>query len=338
MSAILVASRLEFSFTRQVAWRALITGFLGTCAISPDSQAQAYPARPIRYVLASAAGGSSDTSSRLVAAELSKQMGQQVIVDNRPGASGAIGTELIAKAPADGYTIGHGTFSNIVTNRFFMPLRYDPDRDLQPVAQLLSTQNLLAVTLSLPVRSVLQLIEYARSNPDKLSYASLGNGTAIHLSTEVFKQMSGTRMAHVPYKGAPQAVADLTAGQVQVMFDNLGSIVAHVKAGRVRGLGVTGPKRAFAFPELPTIAEAGLPGYEITIWSGVVVPAGVPKALVARLNAEINKALESSTLRERFLLQGYEPVGGTPERFAEFIKSENRKWADVVKRIGAKVD
>jgi len=303
------------------------------------SAAAEYPDRPIRLIVASAPGGGPDTSSRLIAAELVKQIRQQVVVDNRPGASGSIGTELIARAAPDGYTIGQGNFSTLGTNRTILPrLPYDPDKDLQMVVHMYMTPNLLAVAPQLPVNSVQELIDHARRNPGQLMFASSGNGTSMHFGGELFKQLTGVDMVHVPYKAAQQGVTDLIGGQVQLMFDNVTSIGVHVKAGRVRGLAVTAPKRVPAYPELPTVAESGVPGYEITPWGGIIVPAGVPKVIIARLNAEVNKALMSPTIREKFAALGNEIVGGTPEQFAAHVKKEVAKWADVAKRAGVKAE
>lgn len=298
-----------------------------------------YPDRPLRFIVPSAAGGAADINARLLAAELMRPMGQQIVVDNRPGAAGSIGMELIARAVPDGYTIGYGTSAGLAINRSLLArLPYDPEKDLQMVALMGYQPNLLAVAPSLPVKSVKELIAYARTNPGKLSYGSSGGGTPAHLGMEMFKFMTGTQMVHVPYKAAQQAIADMIAGQVQLLFDNFGSIVPHVKAGRVRGLGVTSKKRSPALPELPTIDEAGVPGFELIAWGGVVVPAGVPKTTVARLNAEINRALASPSLKEKVSAFGYEVAGGTPEHFTEHVKKETAKWADVIKRSGTKVD
>ena len=307
--------------------------------IFPLDAAAAYPERPIRYVIPSAAGGGPDTAARIITAELGRQMGQQVVVDNRPGGSGTIGTVMIAKAAPDGYTIGHGNILTLGINRSVLPrLPYYPDKDLQPVVQMYFTPNLLTVTPSLPLKSVQELIDYARQNPDRLLYASTGSGSSIHVSGELFKLMTGTQMVHVPFKAAALAITDLTAGRVHLMFDNINSIGPHVKAGRLRGLAVTSAKRVPAFSELPTVEEAGLPGFVVTAWAGVIVPAGVPKAIVARLNAEVNKALDAPAVREKLAAQGLEVVGGTPEQFAGHIRKEAAKWADVVKRAGVKVD
>ena len=299
----------------------------------------AYPERPFRYVLPSAAGGGPDVASRVVMAELSKQTGQQVVVDNRPGASGILGTELIVRATPDGYTMGHGNINTMAINRSVLAkLPYDIDRDLQAVILMYNSPNLLAVTVSLPVKSVQELIDYAKKNPDKLIFASTGNGSSVHVGMELFKLMTATQMVHVPYKAAIVAITDLTAGRVQLMADNIQSIGSHVKAGRLRGLAVTSGRRVPAFGELPTVAEAGVAGFDVSAWAGAIVPAGVPKAVIARLNAEINKALAAPAVREKFPEMGLEIVGGTPEQYAAHIKSESAKWADVVKRSGAKVD
>lgn len=298
-----------------------------------------YPERPIRFIVPSAAGGAADINARLLATELVKLMGQQIVVDNRPGAAGSIGMELITRAVPDGYTIGYGTSAALAINRSLLAkLPYDPDKDLQMVALMGYQANLLAVAPSLPVKSVKELIAHAKNNPGKLSYGSAGGGTPSHLGMEMFKLMTGTQIVHVPYKAAQQAIAEMIGGHVHVLFDNYGSIVPHVKAGRVRGLGVTGKKRSAALPELPTIDEAGVPGFELIAWGGVVVPVGVPGALVTRLNAEINRALASPSLKEKVSAFGYEVAGGTPAYFAEHVRKESAKWADVIKRSGTKVD
>jgi tripartite-type tricarboxylate transporter receptor subunit TctC len=307
-------------------------------AVSATALAE-YPDRPIRLIIASQAGGSPDTVMRILAAELSRQMGQQIVIDNRPGGAQTIGTELIVRANPDGYTIGYANVVTLAINKALLSKQpYDPDKDLQLVAQVLSTYNVLAVTNSLPVKTVKELIDHARRNPGKLLNASAGNGTTGHLGGELFKIMTGTQIVHVPYKGSPDGIRDLIAGQVQLMFDNLTSISPHVKAGRVRGIGVSGPKRSPVFPDMPTISEAGVPGYETNAWGGVVVPVRTPRAIVMRLNAEINKAMQASTLRERYAAIDAEPVGGTPEQWAEYVKKESVKWADVVRKSGAKLD
>jgi tripartite-type tricarboxylate transporter receptor subunit TctC len=298
-----------------------------------------YPERPIRYVLPSAAGGGPDVAARIVMAELGKQLGKQVVVDNRPGASGTIGMEAIARASHDGYTIGHGNINTMAINRSVFPkLPYDVERDLQPVVHMYGTPNLLAVTLSLPVKSVQELVDYARKNPNALLYASTGNGSSVHVGIELFKLMTNTQMVHVPFKAATVALADLTAGRVQLMADNINSIGPHVKSGRLRGLAVTSAKRVPAFADLPTIAESGLAGFDVSAWAGVIVPSGVPKTIVARLNAALNKALEAPAVSERLPELGLIVVGGTPDQFGAHIRREAARWADVVARAGVKAD
>ena len=279
--------------------------------LSIGAQAE-YPERPLRIIISSAAGGSPDVVTRILALELVKQMGQQIVIDNRPGAAQTIGTEMVVRANPDGYTIGYANVVTLAINKSLLPKQqqtYDPDKDLVLVGQFLSTYNMLALTNSLPVKSVKELIEYAKQNPGKLSNASGGNGTTGHLGGELFKIMTGAQIVHVPYKGSPQGIADLIGGQVQVMFDNLTSISPHVRSGKVRGLGVSSSKRSPIFPDIPTIAEAGVPGYETNAWGGLVVPVGTPKAVVMKLNSEVNKALQTTALKERYAAIEAEPVG-----------------------------
>ncbi len=299
----------------------------------------AYPERPIRLIISSAAGGSPDVVTRILAAELGKQMGQQFVIDNRPGGAQTIGTEMVVHAVPDGYTIGYANVVTLAINKSLLPEQpYDPDRDLAIIGQFLSTYNLLAVNNALPVKSVKELIAYAKKYPGKLLNASAGNGTTGHLGGELFKIMTGTQITHVPYKGSPQGIQDLIGGQVQLMFDNLTSISPHVRSGKVRGLGVSSLKRSPVLPDIPTISEAGVPGYETNAWGGLVAPIATPRAIIMKLNAEVNKALQSPTLRERYAQIEAEPVGGTPEQFAQYVKKETVKWADVVKKSGAKLD
>jgi tripartite-type tricarboxylate transporter receptor subunit TctC len=297
-----------------------------------------YPNRPIRFVVPSAPGGTPDIISRVIGAELTRQMGQQVVVDNRAGANGAIGLYILARSPADGYTIGYGPVSAVAVNPSVTKLQYDPEKDIQPVVQLVYGMHILTVNPSLPINSVQELIEHAKANPDKLAFGSSGSGSTQHVGMEMFKLMTGTRMVHVPFKAIQAAITEVIAGRVQLTFDNLASMTPHVKAGRVRALGVTGLRRAPAVPELPTIAEAGVPGFEVVTWSGVVVPTGVPKPVIERLNAEVNAALASAAAKEKLGSLGYELVGGSSDRFTKLVKSEIAKWADVVKRTGARVD
>lgn len=305
------------------------------CNIFPwTSFAQSYPTKPIRLIVPFGPGGSPDITSRYVMTELSRQIGQQVVVDNRVGASGIIGTELIARAAPDGYTLGLLTFPFGTSPSLFAKLPYDSVKDFQPVVSMLVGVNLLAVSPSLPVRSVKELIEHARKNPDKLTYAGIGGGATNTLGMELFKMMSGTRLMLVSYKALQQAYPDVAAGRVDVICENLPAILPHVKEGRVRGIAVTAKKRSFVIPDLPTVDEAGVPGFEIVGWSGYAFPARVPRDLVMKLNAEINKALNSQFVQDRFAAVGYTPAGGTPEQFTEFIRAETAKWAKVIKAAG----
>ena len=296
----------------------------------------AYPDRPVRFLVSSGAGGAPDFNARTLAVELSKQMGQQFVVDNRPGAGSTLGTAMMAKAPPDGYTIGYGTIGPIAIQRSLQrDLPYDPDRDLKPVVLVTLTPNMLAVTQSLPAKSVRELIDYAKANPGKLLFASTGTGASQHLTGEYFKFATGIQMEHIPFKQATPALADLTAGRVHLMFENINSVATHVKAGRLRGLAVTTPKRVNAFPDMPTVSET-VKGFESVSWGGVVVPAGVPEPIIARLNKEVNHALTLPHVQERFAAFGVELSGGPPEVFAAQIKKDAAKWADVIKRAGVK--
>lgn len=297
-----------------------------------------YPNRPIRFIVPSAPGGSPDINARLIAAELTKQLGQQIVVDNRAGASGAIGLDIIIKSVPDGYTLGYGTSAALASNLSVIAKPpYNPDRDLQMVSQLGTQPNLLACAPNLPIKSVQDLIDYAKASPGKMLYGSSGNGTSMHLSGELLKLLTATQMVHVPFKAAQQSIASMMAGQVHIMFDNMGSIIGHVRAGRVRGLAVTSLSRWFSVPELPPLAET-VPGFEIMVWGGIVFPRNVPREIVLRMNAEVNKALVTPTLKERFTTIGYEVVGGTPEQFAAFVRKEIAKFADIAKRSGARPD
>ena len=319
--------------------KALVLACLPCAAFAATTPpAGEYPSRPIRFLVPSAAGGTPDVISRIIGAELSKQMGQQVVVDNRPGANGAIGLHMLARSPADGYTIGYGPVSAVAVNPSVTKLQYDARKDILPVVQLVFGMHIMTVNTALPVKSVQDLVDHAKANPGKLSFGSAGSGSTQHVGMEMFKYMTGTNMVHVPFKAIQAAITEVIAGRVHLTFDNLASMTPHVKSGRVRALGVTGLRRSPVFPDLPTISEAGVAGYEVITWSGVVVPGGVPKPLVARLNTEVNKALESASAKEKLGAIGYDLVGGSQEAFAKLVYREIDKWAEVVKRTGAKLD
>jgi tripartite-type tricarboxylate transporter receptor subunit TctC len=298
-----------------------------------------YPDHPIRFIVPQAAGSATDTVARILAAELSKELGQQVVVDDRPGGALTIGLDLVAKSPPDGYTIGMGPIGALaITRHMVAKLPYDIEKDFQPIALIARGHLMLAVSPKLPIYSVKDLIDYAKKNPGKLTNASSSNGSPGHVGGELFKYMTGTDIVHVPYRGGAPAINDLIAGHVDIMFESLQSIAPFARAGKVRGLGVSGAERSPAFPDLPTIAEAGVPGYLAPTWTGVIAPAGVPSPIVNKLNAAINGALKSDAFREKFARIGDEPAGGTPEDFAATIKADSAKWADVVRRSGAKLD
>jgi tripartite-type tricarboxylate transporter receptor subunit TctC len=311
---------------------------LGLWVIATAALAQ-YPDRPIRFIVPQAAGSATDTVSRILAPEMAKQLGQQVVVDNRPGGALTIGIDIVAKSPPDGYTIGMGPIGAMaITRHMVAKLPYDIERDLQPIAIVARGHLLLAVSPSLPVDSVQELIVYAKQHPGKLTNASSSNGSPGHVGGELFKYMTGTEIVHVPYKGGAMAINDLIAGHVQVMWESLNSISPHAKSGKVKALAVSGARRSVGFPDLPTIAEAGVPGYEAGTWTGVIAPAGLPRPILDKLNAAINAAIRSPLFTERFAQIGDEPAGGTPEDFAELIRKDSAKWAEVVRRSGAKID
>src|ERR1041385_5344428 len=320
----------------------LYVALLAAAAAANNAAAQdpsRYPERPIRLVVPQAAGSATDNVSRTLAPELSKQLGQNVVVDNRPGGALTIGIDIVAKSAPDGYTIGQGPVGALaITRHMVAKLPYDIERDLQPVALVTTGYMLLAVSPKTPFHSVKELIDYARKNPGKLSNASSSNGSPGHVSGELFKYMTGTDIVHVPYKGGAPAIADLIAGNVELMFESTNSIAPHVRAGRVRALAVTGLKRSISLPEVPTLVEAGVPGYEANAWSGVIAPAGLPRPILERLNKAINAAILVPETQQRFEQLGSEGGGGTPEEFAELIRRDSAKWADVVKRSGAKID
>jgi tripartite-type tricarboxylate transporter receptor subunit TctC len=312
----------------------LVSGLLSCTALAQD-----YPARPIRMIVPQAPGSASDTVARLLAAELTSQMKQQVVVDNRPGGALQLGLELAARSTPDGYTIGYCMIGAMAISPNM--LRKPPvniENDLLPISQTTTGQMLLAAGPGTPFKSVKDVIDYARQNPGKLFNASSGNGTPGHVGMELFKFMTGTRIVHVPYKGGAAGITDLIAGQVQLMLESTNSITPFAKSGRVRALAVTSARRTPALPDVPTVAEAGVPGYEATTWTGIVGPAGLPKPIVARLNAELVKAVASPTFREKAAAIGSEPVSSTPEQFGAFIRSEYAKWGEVIRRSGAKID
>jgi len=312
---------------------------LAIATVASDVLAQSYPARPIRLIVPQAPGSASDNIARIVAVELSQQIGQQIVVDNRPGGGFAIGMGLTAQATPDGYTLGYAPIGALaISPNMFRKTPYNVLKDFQPVALIATNQMLLAASPKHPFKTIREVVDFANQNPGKLLNASSASGSPGHVGFELFKLMAGVQITHVPYKGGAAAILDLISGQVHLMMESLNSITPHAKAGRVRGLGVTGKVRSPAVPDIPTIAEAGVPGYEATTWNGIVAPASLPKAILTTLSREINKTLASPSLKERFAAIGAEPSARTPEQFAELIRTEHAKWGDVVRRAGAKID
>jgi tripartite-type tricarboxylate transporter receptor subunit TctC len=317
----------------------ILVAVLALGGVSVQNASAQYPERPIRFVVPQAAGSATDNIARLVAPGLAKELGQSVVVDNRPGGALTIGIDAVAKSPPDGYTIGMGPVGALaITRHMVAKLPYDIERDLQPVAMITTGYMLLAVSPQTPFNSVSELIAYAKQYPGKLSNASSSNGSPGHVSGELFKSMTGTDIVHIPYKGGAPAIADLISGQVQLMFESTNSIAPHVKAGRVRALAVTGAKRSTSLPEVPTLVEAGVAGYEVNAWTGVIGPAGLPRPILDRLNAAVNNTVKDPQVHERLVQLGSESAGSTPEQFAALIRKDSAMWADVVKRSGAKID
>lgn len=316
--------------------RRLLLGAALTLAFA--SAHAAWPERPIKVIVPSAPGGGPDNIMRLVAAELSKRLGQSVFIENRAGAAGNIGMQTLMTAAPDGYTLGYGNNATLATNEFlFTKLPYDPQR-VEPIVQLTRTASLVVVNNNLPVRNVRELMDYALKNPNKLTFSSGGIGTSGHIGAELFRTMSQAKMLHVPYKGAPQAINDLMAGQVDALIDNYSSVGPHVNTGKLRALAVTSLDRSPLFPNVPTAHESGLPGFEITAWSGLIAPPGTPAEVIERMNKEVNAVIQDKETQAKLLQMGSSFVGGSPEDFARFIKTERSRWGELVRKTGAKVD
>ena len=309
------------------------------CVAAASAQPQqAYPNRPIRFIVPVAPGGGSDMAARLFGQKLTDAFGQQVVIDNRAGAGGIIGTELAAKAAPDGYTLLLASSANTVHPSLHKKLPYDIIKDFAPVSLLAAYPHLLVVHPSVAAKSVKELIALAKAKPGQINYATGGNGTMAHIVAEFFRSMTGIDVVHVPYKGAGPALIGLVAGEAGLAFYSVSATLQHVKAGRLRALGATGAKRSPSLPDLPTIAEAGVPGFEAGTWAGVLAPAGTPKSIIAKLHGEITRILQLPDVKERLAAIDFEPVGNTPEEFGVIIRKDVVKWAKVVKGSGAKAD
>ena len=310
------------------------------CALalfSSSAFSQSWPSKPLRYVVPFPPGAFNDTLARTLSSELVKTLGQPVVVENRPGGNTIPATEFAAKSPADGYTLyGAALPFSVIQSLYKTP--FDVTRDFAPITLAGVTPNLLVANPGAPVNSVKELIAYARANPGKLNYASTGNGTSNHLSFELFKSMTGINVTHVPYKGSAPAVTDLISGQVQVMFDNTPNVLPHVRAGKLKALGVSSKARTPLAADVPSVDEAGVPGYDVGVWFGVLTVAGTPRDIVQRLNSEMVKILTSPEVKERFGKIGVEVIAGTPEHFSTFLRSEVARWAKVVQDANIKAD
>ena len=334
----------SFKNTRRSALRAIAlasaVAFTGLAAVAPTTAtAQTFPSKPISIIVPFSAGGTTDILARIIGQYLGNKFGQSVVVENRDGAGGNIGTQTAARAKADGYTLLMGTVGTHAINAsLYSRLNFDHIEDFQPLTRVAMVPNLLVVNPERPYRTVQEIIDYAKANPGEIAFASSGNGTSVHLSGELFKLMTDTDMLHVPYRGSAGAVTDLLGGQVDIMFDNMPSAIQHVRNGTLVPVAVTPSERSAELPEIPTIAEAGVPGYEATSWFGLFAPAGTPADVVETLHSAIAEGLQDPEVIEKFSAQGAVIVIDTPDEFADFIAAETEKWADVVKRSGATVN
>ena len=319
--------------------RGILAALVSTATFAAAAAEPAYPTRPVRFIVPFAPGGSTDTLARTLAQRLSDVLGQQVVVDNRSGGNGNIGTEIVARAAPDGHTIVLGYIANLgIGPSLYAKLPFDPVKDFAPITLLAVAPNILVAHPSVPVKNVRELVAYAKANPQKVNYASAAVASLGHLAGELLNSSAGIQMQHVPYKGSGQAVIDLLAGQVQVMFSGMSSVMPHIKAGKLRPLAVTGAQRSPATPDVPTIAEAGYPGFEASAWYSVMAPAGTSKAVVTRLNGEILRALKIPEVKDRLENVGFELVGSSPDECGIYIRNEIAKWAKVVKASGIKAE
>jgi tripartite-type tricarboxylate transporter receptor subunit TctC len=312
--------------------------FLTAALASSGALAQSWPSKPIRYLVPFPPAGATDITARIIADKIAGPLGQPVVVENRPGAAGNVGSELVARAAPDGYTLLQCTVAQSISQTLYAKLNYDLEKDLAPVAMIALVPNVMEVNPSVPAKSVAEFIALARSKPGKINFASSGSGTSIHMSAEMFMMLTGVKMLHVPYKGSGPALADLLGGQVDVMFDNLTSSIGYIKSGKLRALAVTTSTRYPELPDVPTMQEAGVAGYEATAWFGMLAPKGTPKNIVTRINSEVNKALAQPDVKEKLAQQGAVASAWTPEQFGDFIHNEIAKWGKVVKASGAKVE
>jgi len=307
-------------------------------AAAHGASAQAWPAKPVKLVVPFPAGGPTDVLSRAMADKLGTALGQPVVIENKPGAGGAIGADFVAKSAPDGYTLVMATTSTHSIGPYLAKLPYDPQKDFTPIVWVGNATNILVVPPSLGVNSVQELIALAKKDPGKLNYATSGVGTVVHLTSEHFANMAGVKFTHVPYKGVQLSIPDLLSGQVSMLFDNIMTAQSHIKSGKLKALGISSLQRSPLVPDVPTIAESGLPGFESVTWFGVFGPAGTPKSVVERMNMEVNKVLADPAIRERFAQLGFEPAGGTPGEFAAVVQRDAAKWSRVIKDANVRAE
>ena len=306
--------------------------------LAGPAHAQEYPTRPVRLIVATVPGGGTDAIARILGGKLGELLGQQFVVDNRGGAGGIIGTELVARAPADGYTLLMGFIASLAMNPALTRTPYDTLKDFSPVSLVADAQYVLTIHPSIPPRTVKELVAYAKANPGRINYASAGSGTPVHLAAELFKSVAGVNLVHVPYKGGGPAAAAVLRGETQLIFGSVTATMPQIKAGKLIALGVTGPKRLPSAPEYATIAELGYPGFEVTSWYGVLAPAKAPAGVITKLNTAVVSSVRAPEVREQMARQGLDPIGSTPAEFAAHLKREVARWARVVKEAGIKAD
>ena len=311
---------------------------LALAALNAASQPAAYPNKPVRLIVGAPPGGGNDIMARLIAQKLSEGLGQQVVVENRPGAGATIATDLVAKSAPDGYTLFMTPSAHALSPSIYRKLPFDPVKDFAAIGQMAAVPLVVIVNMSLPAASLRELIELARARPGSLNFGSGGSGAAQHLATEFLKSLTGIEMVHVPYKGSGQAIPDLIGGQIQLMIEPLPSALPHIRGGKVRALAVTTRQRSASLPDVPTAEEAGLSGFEVMAWYGLLAPAGTPAAVVSRLNAEMNKALAQPAMRDSLAAQGAIPVSGPPQQFMDLIVAEIAKWRPIIQKAGIRAD